>query len=159
MKTPHKRDVVKPPSPTSCSKQVQHATQVRLLRVLSSWVLGYTISWGNRLQFFIILSDFSLVPTWNLPCHNLRPLSLVLQPCTSVKSLALSFKQLLCGRWKATGRSPLNHLSSRLYKPSSLSFSLEGTFSSPRPSRGPSNRHTHKFINVFLYLPKTRCSA
>lgn len=128
---------MKPTSPTSCSKQVQHATQIRLLRVVCSWVLetsragDYTISWGSQLQFLIILSNFFLLSTWNLPCHNLRPLSLVLQPCTSVKSLALSSQQLPCRSWKATGRSPQIHLFSRLYKPSSVSFSSQGTCSSP----------------------------
>lgn len=137
MKTSHKRDLLKPFSSTSCSKQVQRATQIRLFWVLPSWVLetskagDYTISWDNRLQFLIILSNFFLVSTWNLPCHNLRPCSLVLQPCTSVKSMAFSSQQL--GNWKAIGRSPQSRLFSKLYKRSSFSFSLQDTWPSPRP--------------------------
>lgn len=157
MKTPHKRDVLKPSSSTSCSKHVQHATQLRFFGGLSSWNLensragDYTRSWGKQLQFLIILSNFFLVSTWNLPRHNLRPFSLVLEPCTSVKSLSLSSQQLPCRSWKTTGRSSQSHLFSRLYKASSLSFSSQGTCSCPRPSWGPSNGHTHVCQCFFLY--------
>lgn len=92
--------------------QTRFNRQNRLLRLLSILVWetsragNNTIPWGNWLQPLVKLNYVFLLSTWNLLWHNLRPLSLVLQPCTSVKSLALSSQQLPCTSWKTTGRYP-----------------------------------------------------
>lgn len=81
-------------TPTSCSQQVQLCAQTRLLRVFSFWVLEklkghglHSISgWLDALTVLRVRKGF-LNPSMNHMFNSI--MSLILLPCTAVKSPAL----------------------------------------------------------------------
>ncbi|KAK4819472.1 LOW QUALITY PROTEIN: hypothetical protein QYF61_004698 [Mycteria americana] len=93
-----------------------------------------TTSLGNLFQCFttLIVKNFFLQSSLNLPSLSLKLLLLVLSQQALLKSLSPSLLEAPFKDWKAVIRSPRSLLFSRLNNPSSLSLSLEERCSSPR---------------------------
>lgn len=145
-------------SPTSCSKQGQLWSQIRLIRLSPHKVLkaseqgDYTTAWRN---LFPCLTDFTVkqfffISSIKFSCFKCCPLSLVLLPLTTVNRLAPSW-QPPCGHWKACSSS-WNHLFSRLNKSSSISLSSQDECSSPRPSWWSSTEHSPYYWHFSILL-------
>jgi len=116
------------------------ANEIRVLRALSNLVLNVsrdgasTTSLGNPFQCFttLIVKNFFLLSSPNLPCFSLKPSPLVLSLLSLLKRLSPSFPSAPFKHWKAAIRSPRSLLFSRLNKPNSLSLSSQERCSSPQ---------------------------
>ena len=101
------------------------------LECLQGWGIHSLL--GQPVQYVTTLwgKNFLLITNLNLPCLSLKPFPLVLSLPTFVNSRSLSCLYAPFKYWKATMRSPLNLLYSKLNKASSLSLSSQERCSSP----------------------------